>query len=1714
MASSSNPGPFRPTAARLALAAAVMTALAGVTRAQQELNVQPQAGGVDLPADAKESTANVTVNDSPEARKDIETARQMERQKEWLKAAGWYQQVLEKYRTRVVAWKANDHNVIERYRGIVYEVQQSLAKWPPEGVNAYRSRYEATAQQQLDAAAPDDLNALNGVLENYFITESGKAAGLRLIDLHMEAGEFDAAARIGDLLLDYYPGDHLLVERPRVLFRTAVAHHFCGDDKAAQARADELKQKFPDATGTVFGKDVALVQSLDGLMKAAPVASNVTTSDAWPMFGGSPDRAHVSPAPGHTGARIASIDLPRPAARQQQQQMMVRNRFGGMQVIEQPSQPLADEDRGLYLGIMPVVDGGELFFQDGTHLWARSLDSGFPLVGWTQSYTGTDEFTRGVYQLRNSGGVPSSNNAGTGPRPGYQYTLTLTDNGVLAVMGHPSRIAAGYDQFGMPVQGAGNPDSGTRLVCLDRKTGKERWKVSPAALEGQNLKDEERERLRALDFSGSPLVVGDNVYVIGRGGKDAQFENCYVLCFDVASGAYRWSCLVASSNIANNAMMMNGDGSGSPPNATASHLAYAGGRLYVNTNLGALAAIDAYNGSVVWLSLYRRENGAMADMPQAWVRRPFMANLQPPPRPWEINPVIAQDGKLFVLPADSRFLLVYDQASGKELKAINLSEFQPEAAANVPNSDQPRALIGVIDGAVVLTAADHVYTVRWADYDANKSFADNVPQAVVFSTLLPSDRANDSMRGRAFVTSGAVMVTTDKALWKLDVKKGLKAENDSYPAGRQGWDEAKEGPGNVIATGEYVVIAGSAHLNVYTDMALARAKRDAEVAAHPTDVGPRLDYSQVMFAAGQTTVALEKLKEATDLLGGLEHLRPGPDRQRVFNDAISFSRKLASDKRGESNEAAVKFYDVAAAAADTPGEQVNYRIERARFSKVNRDAHSLETAVRLYQEILADADWRAWSVANDDESAANSGTPNAGGGAIQAGRLAIREIADIKSKHADAYAATEKKAEEAMRQAQDAKDAGKLMAVAVDYPNADVAPKAMLAAAAMYEQAGNPAEATHVLRGIYRDYADAADKAQLLEAMVRNYAAIPGGLDIAIGRLRQAKNFADRRLTQPLKLPDGKTIENVTFKEALAALVKARPAEANPLAAALPDLHVPDARDPAGAASARHAFLPANDPKCVSVQGVLALLATDADPQQPAGRTDRLVAGLRDNKLAIFAPGQSEPLGTSDAFTDAPTRAAWLEDGSKVVAWSHNELVALDGDSAKVAWTFALKQLSPSPADGGTALDGVEVVNDTPPGNTRPAGDDVVIINGQNVRMFQQRRFRGANIGRPQVNGLAPADEQPAAPGTPEQIRHVVRAGSNRVVVGTSAGRLVCLDAATGKVQWDARLGTRAIEKVVANADFTVARVPDEGAVRLVVLDNFDGRVQGPVRSFPTAQGMVPQNMALSPDGMLVWTTPDRLCGQDLYESSRNPTFEFRGGQMPPPDINANGVRRFNGGNNGGNPALLFAGCTRDGQLLIRGDRILAIENGGLYVTAHSLETGLPLQHEDLNGHQTITRLSIVGATGPSAQAANGADVNVTLATAGPYVYAVGPRSLISYNLDRPAHDHWYQEPLLNVNPNFQSAVPTKTELLVVGEPAARRPTDVNLGAPVKQVRLYNRKQVPDESGHGPTVECGLSDYIVDLSDPSGIKACQAVEGGFYYLAGDQTLHYLAGSKS
>ena len=171
----------------------------------------------------------------------------------------------------------------------------------------------------------------------------------------------------------------------------------------------------------------------------------------------------------------------------------------------------------------------------------------------------------------------------------------------------------------------------------------------------------------------------------------------------------------------------------------------------------------------------------------------------------------------------------------------------------------------------------------------------------------------------------------------------------------------------------------------------------------------------------------------------------------------------------------------------------------------------------------------------------------------------------------------------------------------------------------------------------------------------------------------------------------------------------------------------------------------------------------------------------------------------------------------------------------------------------------------------------------------------------------------------------------------------------------------------------------DDGTTRLVVLDNYNGEIHK-IACVASDPNLVPLNLAMSPDGMLVWTLLDRLCGKDLYEpdsgintaDSRKPTFQYP--NLPRDPNNVNGVI-MNG---------TYFGCNQPGQLLIRGRHIIALEQNGRFVSVHSLDDGSLATHR--SGGQNVKTLLTTGIP----QAFNGqpTDVPVTLRLVGPYLYA------------------------------------------------------------------------------------------------------------------------------
>ncbi len=1291
----------------------------------------------------------------------------------------------------------------------------------------------------------------------------------------------------------------------------------------------------------------------------APTPAGVN-ADSWPMLGGDPSRGRISTAAGRIGAKqrqiplaknITAIPMPPPIRRQLQS--------------EHQEEQLA----GLTLGVIPVVDHSQLFFQDNACIYARNIESGLPLPGWLATYPGDQD---GRY----STGM-------TAMPPDTQETVTVTDHDVLAVIRQFDQIPA--QNFRGGIINLQQASGETKLVCLDRTSGAERWSVSPRQFPNNNLKD--------LEFGASPVVIGDNVYINACGGKPMQFEDSYVLCLNLADGRLCWSCYLASGNALGTMNMMLGQ---STLGTDASHIACDGGRIYVSTELGAIAAVDAYTGQIVWLDLYPRPQQNFAAL-QAGIPQPGNT----PAKPWTVNPVIVKDGKVFAMPSDSTDLLIYDAGTGDEIKRIPMRDF-----------DNAQTLLGVTGDRVIVNSNTSVYCINWKDYNpATPADAQLFWRTGPLVNPSVAEALNrDTIRGRGFVTADSVFVTTQWRLHRISMRNG-KTEQ-TYPANMGLW-AADEGPGNLLVTPDHVVIAGADSVDIYTDMALARRRLDEAVAAHPHEPGPNLEYAEVMFASGQMDVALAKLDEAIDLLGGLHSMRPGTDRDRVFADALAFAQRL-SDPRNNSPARIAQanpMFDRAGAAAYTPQQQVSYRQSRADFAHAQ---HDFATELELYQEILSHPDWRKVIVNREGASPAPAWV------------VAERAVTDLVRSRRDLYAPYEKLAASAFAAALSAHDPEQLKAVAQVYPVAKVAPDALFAAAEACELAGKHREATRVLNHIYRKYLD-VDKARVIEAQARNYLALPHGVEIAIGRLLEgAKLPGNPRLTRPLTLPDGTVLRNESFADAAAAL---QTYSLKVASAALPDFHIKPTANGEGSV-----FAPENPHTIIS--DIDRLLVPDRELRHNR-RNDRVVTWTGGKGMAIYAVGNNQPLGTNPRITDAPKGIAWTSQNDLVV-WSAEaggRLTLLAGDNAQTRWELSVRTLPKLAVTlEEPAPDQVMAIQ-----NPQPAAQQAQVIMAQRLRARQlaQQAIGAAN----QI----------------ETIDHVLPIG-DRIIVGTSTGRVMAVDLATGDVAWQTRITELGIDQLLASDDFVAIRFVGDGGAEIVALDAANGQV---VMHKVFGQ-QPPQNMALSPDGTLVWSMPDRIYGKDLYEPEKGLKF---------------GAVSMNTG------GTTYNGAIAADQLVVADGRILALSDSGQMVRVLSLETGRE-----------------VAAPIATRSAAN--TWNVWLRVLGPRLYIISGKTVCERNLT-DADDSWDGSVDIET-PVMSQAFFGKNYVVLLGQVT---PANVPIpGAARNWLTGYSRRVLDNGK------ESGVLDFSQPVTNPAGIDQWQPVEGGFYYHSLDHKLHYLNGT--
>ncbi len=705
-----------------ALGAVVIGLLAGSARAQPV-----QLGFMMQPTQVELTAPNVEVISGAIAAR-LEQAWALAAGRNWDEAVDIYRELIADKSDRVVVIDGN------RYASLRTYCHLQIARLPAEGLAAYRHRADPPAEQMYrEGVANRDERQLRQVVDDWFCSSWGDDALLVLGELALERGDYETARRtweqispllcapngmpmwlaLRDIDLNAkwpeverrwqtrekpadclaYPDTQLDLADVRA--RLVLASIRAGALDRAAFELEIFRRLHPSASGQLAGQKENYAVALERLLGAAREWSPVTASTDWPTFAGSQTR-------GTTTAPLGAVLVP---AWKEPIQLSPPKYIRSVHLVqggvgsdglakEQPDAAVCESQRPL--SSHPIVVGGVIVFADGVGIHAADLTTGKPAITAT-GLLYDDESAEGKAAL-----VPFGLAGGIGhgvPR----LTLNALDGIVYA------RIGALATSHAQANQSAG----GDRIVGLDlRREG---------LLTFQSPREE-----ADWAFDGTPVSDGRHVFVAMRHSDITP--RAYVACFDAATGIQQWRTPIgAADTIAG----------GAADEITHNLLTLVENRIYLNTNLGLVAALDADSGHICWVSRYDRSAvktfTAGSAVPLHFDRDP--------------SPCLYHDGLLVVAPSDTPTIFELDANTGKTV-------WQQDQLPNALN------LLGVV-GKHLIVAGEGIASL-------------DISSGHVGWTWPDSDRAGIRGMGRGVIAGNEVFWPTRSEIYVIDPKTGAQ----------------------------------------------------------------------------------------------------------------------------------------------------------------------------------------------------------------------------------------------------------------------------------------------------------------------------------------------------------------------------------------------------------------------------------------------------------------------------------------------------------------------------------------------------------------------------------------------------------------------------------------------------------------------------------------------------------------------------------------------------------------------------------------------------------------------------------------------------------------------------------------------------------------------------------------------------------------------------
>jgi hypothetical protein len=631
---------------RARLGAVAILSFAGFSAASGQLG----QFGFNRPTPVQLSDAQANVISGTTATR-LEQARALAKNKNWEDAVDILRELAAERSDKVVDLGDG------RYVSLQVSCHLELASLPAEGLTAYRRRVDALAERWYrDGVADRDEGLLGRVVDGLFCSSWGDDALMALAELSLARGDYAAARRCWeqmsplirdpagqpmwialrdiDLTAHWPQVERRWLERAKpptwlaypdtqfsladVRARLILTSIRAGELKRAAVELEAFRRFHLDAIGRLGGQNGSYLAALERLVASARDWPPQLPDGDWATFAGSQTRSPVAgklgPITGPAWARpiqltpiaVPSANLPTVAGRPGAE-------FGSLGEAEGREAPRP-------LSCFPVVVNGIVLFADGAQIHAANLIDGTPAV--TRS---------GVVYRDEPLEQPSGNaispldfrwqNMQAAAYGVPRQTLTAIEGIVYGRVGSTAtaRIDARQTQVS------------DRLVGLDlRRDGALAFRVRPP--DG------------SWAFDGVP--VGDDRRLIVAMRQSDATPHAYVACFDAATGNQLWRTSIGAADTL---------AAGFGDEITHNLLTLVGDRIYFNSNLGLVAALDANTGTICWLRRYGRVSG------ENIIRgRPGPIHFERDP-----SPCLYHDGLVIVAPSDTPNVLALDADTGK-----------------------------------------------------------------------------------------------------------------------------------------------------------------------------------------------------------------------------------------------------------------------------------------------------------------------------------------------------------------------------------------------------------------------------------------------------------------------------------------------------------------------------------------------------------------------------------------------------------------------------------------------------------------------------------------------------------------------------------------------------------------------------------------------------------------------------------------------------------------------------------------------------------------------------------------------------------------------------------------------------------------------------------------------------------------------------------------